>query len=430
MIINQYDGTKPPAIIMLTAYGEEMLLEGKRYVKQPFVSLLTKPVTANLILEAVDNIISTHAGNSNSNVQLRLTSKQKQGALLKDVSVLVVEDNKLNRQIIDELLRLQGAIVTLAHGGVKGVAQVVESATHFDIVIMDMQMPDMDGLKATQLIRQDARFDALPILAMTANASALDRELCLAAGMNEHVGKPIDLDIVLPKMLGLLGREIPALYAASTQAHRAQLDNSLATHEVPILERTESILRRLGGEMAFVIDVKHSFATEIAAQLIQLKTAITDNNLSNIGLVSHTIKGTASNIGAKRLSHFAAQFETHCQREDPLVDAPWWLAQMQIHVAQSVEKLDQLFPSASQDDLPPQAPKDLLSEAEIVQALIALARLLEDQNLDALNNMQELQAKVPLSDLWLTLNTQVNNLAFADALQTTDKIKKDIATCS
>jgi PAS domain S-box-containing protein len=430
MIINQYDGTKPPAIIMLTAYGEEMLLEGKRYVKQPFVSLLTKPVTANLILEAVDNIISTHAGNSNGNVQLRLTSKQKQGALLKDVSVLVVEDNKLNRQIIDELLRLQGAIVTLAHGGVKGVAQVVESATHFDIVIMDMQMPDMDGLKATQLIRQDARFDALPILAMTANASALDRELCLAAGMNEHVGKPIDLDIVLPKMLGLLGREIPALYAASTQAHRAQLDNSLATHEVPILERTESILRRLGGEMAFVIDVKHSFATEIAAQLIQLETAITDNNLSNIGLVSHTIKGTASNIGAKRLSHFAAQFETHCQGEDPLVDAPWWLAQMQIHVAQSVEKLDQLFPSASQDDLPPQAPKDLLSEAEIVQALIALARLLEDQNLDALNNMQELLAKVPLSDLWLTLNTQVNNLAFADALQTTDKIKKDIATCS
>jgi PAS domain S-box-containing protein len=432
MIINQFDGTKPPAIIMLTAYGEEMLLEGKSYVKQPFVSLLTKPVTANLILETVDNIINTHTGNGN--MQMRLASKQKQGALLHGVSVLVVEDNQLNRQIIDELLRLQGASVTLAHGGVEGVAQVVESGTHFDIVIMDMQMPDMDGLEATQLIRKDPRFSTLPILAMTANASALDRELCLAAGMNEHVGKPIDMSVVLPKMLALLGRKSTVSFSDSMHVPLEAATYSadeLSNSEVPILEDTESILRRFGGEMAFIVDVKQSFASEMAAQLRLLAEAITNRDLRTLSLVAHTIKGTAGNIGAKRLSHFSAQLETHCQEDDPLVDAPWWLAQMQIHVVQSVEKLEQLFPSPSQEKAPVElTASNLATAAEITQALAELVRLLEDQNLDALDNMQELLAKVPLSDLWLTLNAQVNNLAFSDALQTTDKIKKDLATCS
>ncbi|WP_445945927.1 PAS domain S-box protein [Shewanella sp.] len=429
MIINQFDGSQPPAIIMLTAYGEEMLLEGKSYVKQPFVSLLTKPVTANLILETVDNIISAHGGNSNVNMHLRLASKQQQGALLKDVSVLVVEDNQLNRQIIDELLRLQGANVTLAHGGLEGVAQVVESGLNFDIVIMDMQMPDMDGLEATQLIRQDPRFDTLPILAMTANASALDRELCLAAGMNEHVGKPIDLALVLPKMLGLLGREIPALYKGSTQAHRAQLHAEVDIEQVAILEHTESILRRFGGEMAFFVDVKESFISEMAIQLTQLETTIANKDLVNLGLIAHTIKGTASNIGAKRLSHFAAQLEIHCQGKAPLDGAAWWLEKMQNYVAQSVEKLEQLFPSVSPEDLPLPSPKHLIPETEIMESLLTLDKLLSEQNLDALSNMQELLAKVQLSDLWLTLNAQVNDLAFADALQTTKKIKKDLTTC-
>ncbi|MBB1267866.1 PAS domain S-box protein [Shewanella sp. SR44-3] len=428
LIISQFDATQPPAIIMLTAYGEEMFLEGKSYVKQPFVSLLTKPVTANLILETVDNIISSYV--DYDNMQMPLASKQQQGALLKDVSVLVVEDNQLNRQIIDELLRLQGARVTLAHGGLEGVAQVVESGLHFDIVIMDMQMPDMDGLEATQLIRQDPRFDTLPILAMTANASALDRELCLAAGMNEHVGKPIDLALVLPKMLGLLGREIPALYKGSTQAHRAQLHAEVDIEQVAILEHTESILRRFGGEMAFFVDVKESFISEMAIQLTQLETTIANKDLVNLGLIAHTIKGTASNIGAKRLSHFAAQLETHCQGTAPLDGAAWWLEKMQNYVAQSVEKLEQLFPSVSPEDLPLPSPKHLIPETEIMGSLLTLDKLLAEQNLDALSNMQELLAKVQLSDLWLTLNAQVNDLAFADALQTTKKIKKDLTTCS
>ncbi|MBF2967705.1 response regulator, partial [Pseudomonas aeruginosa] len=99
----------------------------------------------------------------------------------------------------------EGARVALADGGLAGVQQVLEASVPFDAVLMDMQMPDIDGLEATRRIRADGRFAGLPILAMTANASLADREACLAAGMNDHVAKPIDKERLVLCLLGHLG---------------------------------------------------------------------------------------------------------------------------------------------------------------------------------------------------------------------------------
>ena len=117
-----------------------------------------------------------------------------------------MEDNALNRQVAAELLSSEGARVALADGGLAGVQQVLEASVPFDAVLMDMQMPDIDGLEATRRIRADGRFAGLPILAMTANASLADREACLAAGMNDHVAKPIDKERLVLCLLGHLGR--------------------------------------------------------------------------------------------------------------------------------------------------------------------------------------------------------------------------------
>ncbi len=187
-----------PAIIMLTAYGAEVMEQTKHYNQQPFVSMLTKPVTANLMLEAV-----YQAMNDEDNAP---QTRKISSLALNGIKILVVEDNALNRQVIDELLRLQGAEVTLAKNGTEGVEWVTQSNNQFDIVIMDMQMPVMDGLEATRLIRADGRFNELSILAMTANASAADKTLCLAAGMDDHIGKPIDMTLLIPCMLKLINK--------------------------------------------------------------------------------------------------------------------------------------------------------------------------------------------------------------------------------
>jgi CheY-like chemotaxis protein len=120
---------------------------------------------------------------------------------LKGMRILVVEDNKINQMVAQGLLSKEGALVTLADNGELGVAAVEHANPQFDIVLMDLQMPVMDGLTATLAIRKKWDKTRLPIVALTANASETDRENCLKAEMNDHVGKPIEIDHLVSVLL-------------------------------------------------------------------------------------------------------------------------------------------------------------------------------------------------------------------------------------
>ena len=125
---------------------------------------------------------------------------------LQGMRVLVVEDNKINQMVAKGLLSKEGADITLADNGQLGVAAVAAAKPPFDVVLMDMQMPVMDGYVATSVLRQEMGLTTLPIIAMTANALVSDRAACLEAGMDEHIGKPFDLDHLVATMLRLTGR--------------------------------------------------------------------------------------------------------------------------------------------------------------------------------------------------------------------------------
>ncbi|MCF8155035.1 MAG: response regulator [Rhodoferax sp.] len=125
---------------------------------------------------------------------------------LQGIRVLVVEDNKINQMVARGLLSKEGADITLADNGQLGVAAVAAAKPPFDVVLMDMQMPVMDGYAATSVLRQEMGLTTLPIIAMTANALVSDRAACLEAGMDEHIGKPFDLDHLVATMLRLTGR--------------------------------------------------------------------------------------------------------------------------------------------------------------------------------------------------------------------------------
>jgi signal transduction histidine kinase/CheY-like chemotaxis protein len=125
---------------------------------------------------------------------------------LQGMRVLVVEDNKINQMVARGLLSKEGADITMADNGQLGVAAVATTQPHFDAILMDVQMPVMDGYAATRAIRQELGLATLPIIAMTANAMASDRAACLEAGMDEHIGKPFDLDQLVALLLRLSGR--------------------------------------------------------------------------------------------------------------------------------------------------------------------------------------------------------------------------------
>ena len=114
--------------------------------------------------------------------------------------MLVADDNELNRQVISELLRKLGITPTLAHHGRECVEQLQHAPGDFDLVLMDMQMPEMDGLEATALIRDQLQLSRLPIIALTANAMAADRQRCLDIGMNDFLSKPINVKELSSKL--------------------------------------------------------------------------------------------------------------------------------------------------------------------------------------------------------------------------------------
>jgi signal transduction histidine kinase/DNA-binding response OmpR family regulator len=181
-------------IIMVSARGRDMLAQRSVADQATLNGFLVKPVTASMLHDAVLDAQAARAraqGGRNPVAAKAATDKPKR---LLGMRLLVVEDNKINQLVAKGLLGQEGALVTLADNGQLGVEALRVSPDAFDAVLMDVQMPVMDGYQATHTARTELGLTALPIIAMTANAMASDREACLLAGMNDHVGKPFEID--------------------------------------------------------------------------------------------------------------------------------------------------------------------------------------------------------------------------------------------
>lgn len=219
----------------------------------------------------------------------------EEATVSKGLKVLVVEDNRINQQVAIRLLARLGIEATLAENGAEALAMV--NAREFDVVFMDMQMPVMDGLEATRAIRRSSgRGRNVPIVAMTANAFAADREACRKAGMNAFLPKPIERDDLLEVLAGLPKGNVPVVHPAPASAS--------ARSETVNRRRIDALLRELGpDDTAFLLD---AFATDVAGLLADLSSALEngDDELAKRSL--HTLKGVAANVGFDDLSRQAA----------------------------------------------------------------------------------------------------------------------------
>ena len=180
-------------ILMVSAHGRDVLGERSATEQAAINGFLSKPITASMLFDAVMDASAARAKASAgvNPAAPRATNKPQR---LAGMRLLVVEDNKINQLGAKGLLSQEGALVTLADNGKLGMQALAKTPDAFDVVLMDVQMPVMDGYEATRAIRQELGMTAVPIIAMTANAMASDREACLAAGMNDHVGKPFEID--------------------------------------------------------------------------------------------------------------------------------------------------------------------------------------------------------------------------------------------
>ena len=187
-----------PKIAMVTAFGREDIRAQAE--ETGIEGFLLKPVNSSLLYDTLVDLFGIAALADSAP---RGSREKKQEHDANGIRILLVEDNEMNQQVATELLESAGAVVTVANHGGEAVKLLTEGdrIADFDIVLMDIQMPVMDGMTATRLLRKDSRLQKLPILAMTAHALVEERQRCLDAGMNDHISKPIDPDDLFATVL-------------------------------------------------------------------------------------------------------------------------------------------------------------------------------------------------------------------------------------
>lgn len=253
-------------------------------------------------------------------------------AKLKDMRLLLVEDNLTNQQIAVELLAAEGAKVIVANDGLEAVnilrhnLQTLHRAD-FDVVLMDLQMPVMDGLSATREIRNNLCLLELPILAMTANAMASDRELCLNASMNDHIGKPFDINNVIQ----LLRKHAGWQAVDETHKNGAQGDGKIISpvqlidhksnkdgmHDIDV----KTALARMGGNKDLYNRMLPKFIESLASKPILLRTHVENGELQSASRELHSLKGLSGTMGATKISSEAAHGEKLLLKEISLQEA-------------------------------------------------------------------------------------------------------------
>jgi two-component system, sensor histidine kinase and response regulator len=307
----------PPRRVMVTAYGREDVLREAESVG--FDGILLKPVSPSL---AFDAAIRALGGAERPSEPERVPARQagrRDLERLQGARVLLVEDNELNQQVALELLGTAGVQVAVAANGEQGVRCVEENA--YDLVLMDLQMPVMDGLEATRRIRAQPKFQTLPILAMTANAMAGDRERSLAAGMNDHITKPIDPDQLFDGLLrwlpdpGLRSAAPPAPAAATAPAAAAaeRPSDDRWLYQIPALDAADGLRRVLGRREAY-IGLLRRFALSQPHTFAELRAALAEGHRGDAERAAHTLKGVAGSIGARQLQREADDVDAALRR--------------------------------------------------------------------------------------------------------------------
>lgn len=229
--------------------------------------------------------------------------------------MLLVEDNEINQQVAQELLSQAGIRVTIANDGKEGVDMLAARPEDFDGVLMDIQMPVLDGYAATREIRKHARFEALPVIAMTANAMAGDREKALDAGMNDHVSKPIDVK----QLFEVLGRWVsagtqtqdaaPVELGGPTDEREDALD-SLEGFDV------EEGLSRLGGNRKLYAKLLRDLAREHADDAEVIRETLGRGDTEGARALAHTLKGMAGNLSAQEVYEASAAVEATLKQDN------------------------------------------------------------------------------------------------------------------
>lgn len=403
-----YPDVTCPAILMITAHGQALLSERLASAPDLLDGFLVKPVTPSMLFDAVANATHGESTGANQSGQARARFDRQ----LAGLRLLVVEDNLLNQQVAQELLSHAGAYVQVANNGQQGIDIFLKTQPPFDLVLMDIQMPVMDGYEATRVLRQEMGVTT-PIVAMTANAMASDRAACLAAGMDDHVGKPIDLAELIDTVLRHCpGARSDTAASSPPSAPTSAPDQTGALPASPPGFDLVTALVRIDNNRTLFASLVRRFASDQQGIMARTKQALQQGDRASATLELHTLKGIAATLGAISLSKLASEMEALVKAGINREKEDLHLEMLEQHLTQAVEFLSE---SAASFDAPATATSADLNRAQAL--LVELEQLLGQRNMRALHVFNDLKQAVgeKFRGELAALNEAITNLDFDSA---------------
>ena len=402
-----------PSIIMMMGYGnQEAVLEAEN---AGLAATIMKPVTPSTLYNAIAEIFGISDGADttakNGGRSDDLLTEDLMGA-----QILLTEDNEINQQVAREILQTVGIVVTVANNGQEAIEKLNES--DFDGVLMDLQMPVMDGLEAARRIRSDKRFDSLPVIAMTANAMAGDREKCLDAGMNDHIAKPIDITEMFTVLRRWIKRPTNGKWKVLPAKPKKRQTKLLLPKNMPGLD-IETGLNRIADNPEAYLKILDKFKKKNISVIDEIRGALNNNDRELAERLAHTLKGVSGNIGAYDLYPIANELQTAIKNGADLTELNPKFNEADIALEQvldSIVDINSAFNSVTE----PQTLGEMPDIQELTPVLKELAVLLNDDDVDALRCLESARELIVAPDLQSQLkelDRLVGDYEFEDAIK-------------
>ncbi|WNC73746.1 response regulator [Thalassotalea psychrophila] len=402
-----------PSFIMATSYGKEEAIIAAEQAN--IDNVLSKPVTASSLYEAI--MLSLGHEIKKRSQQSRAEVSNKVLEHLKGAHLLLVEDNEINQELAVEILTTNGMSVVVANNGQEAIDILQEQV--FDGVLMDCQMPVLDGYQATRNLRAEERFKNLPILAMTANAMAGDKEKVIAAGMNDHISKPINIRDMFTTMAKWISpkNNTPKKEITHTSSDEIDSAQSLIPDSLFGINIQQGLSITQGNTKLY-----HSLLVkfrdtnlDFEARFSQIDL-LSNNNDDEATRCAHTLKGVAGNVGATKVQSAAETLEISClnnENEAIIKSHLEYLMEQLLPVLESLEQLPIIAPNQTSNLIN-------ITDKELNKRFVELDELLDNCDTkaqDLLTELQTFQLADPITEQLKLIATAVSDYDFEKAQQ-------------
>lgn len=400
----QGEMSQPPTWIVLTDASTHNPNLDPLPTLQP-KEIITNQPTPSLLLEVVLGVLGKEFARPNL---LEQESVSFGGA-----RILLAEDNEINQQVAREFLESMGIDVTIADNGQRALELLRREK--FELVLMDIQMPELDGFEATALIREDETLKHLPIIAMTAHALVEDRQRCLEAGMDEHITKPLDA--------GQLIKTLSRWLESKKVKKIAVVEDVSSSFSLKRFDADAGI-KRLNGNKILYLSLLRDFGASHVNYVARLRE---QTDVDNCMALAHSLKGVAGNLGAKEIYNAAYAIEQEARVYKKL-PTPQQFNRLEKALSQALFEIESLQ-DASIDEPSPIDPAAFDRE-KTLEAFETLLHLLDEGDTAAMDLLESVEGQILCAgyrDELLDLQSEIRNFDFESATRLSEELKAKLA---